>query len=187
MSTSRTLLRSAKRRLLDSLTSVSFTEDIENDVTEISRADVATSNTYALQISDLDDIGQPSNSDSQDFKYFGIEELSSVYESDILSSESDDDPEISLAENLLLFFKLFNISRVAMQFLLDILKQNNLDVPKSVYLLEKITNKTKETHCHEEKWLQDVIFWFGGYFKILSQREFQKLLIIKWYRRKRSY
>jgi hypothetical protein len=51
--------------------------------------------------------------------------------------------KLTLAEELLLFFVLFNLSRKAMQYLLDILVRHGIDTPKTVFLLKKSTNVEK--------------------------------------------
>lgn len=49
----------------------------------------------------------------------------------------DDLTKMDLCEVILLFMILFNVSRRAMDFLLEALNSRNVDVPRSVYLLKK--------------------------------------------------
>lgn len=148
MSTSRSISRNAKRRLLDSLTNTADSEESCHVVTEIFGADRESISLSEVDNFDDSDIlpvsGVHGMSDSDS------ECLSSPFENE--TSSSSDDMEMSLTEDLLLFYKLFNISRAAMQFLLDVLKRKKLDVPQSVYLLDKMSKKkqhiiTEENDC----------------------------------------
>ena len=67
-----------------------------------------------------------------------------------INESIDDEPasnmetkEIGLAHKLLIFFIMFNISHRAMKFLLNILIDEGLNVPPSVYLLKKNLNTNK--------------------------------------------
>ena len=55
--------------------------------------------------------------------------------------DSKIEEKIDLSEKLLKFFNLFSISNIAMSYLLNILKEEGIDVPQTLYLLKK---KNKE-------------------------------------------
>lgn len=56
-------------------------------------------------------------------------------------SDSETETPIHLSQKLLLFFQIFNISHRAMEYLLTILKDEGIDVPTSVYNLNKLKKK----------------------------------------------
>jgi hypothetical protein len=64
--------------------------------------------------------------------------------------EAEVDCNIGIGDELLLFMIVFNISRRAMQSLLDILHRNNVDVPRTVYLLKKNATQPQFESLHLE-------------------------------------
>jgi hypothetical protein len=71
-----------------------------------------------------------------------IVDISDVSES---ANEVPDFIYPSLAEDLFLFFIMFNITEAAMKYLLNMLSSHKIDVPKSVYLLKKLGQHQKNT------------------------------------------
>lgn len=143
MSTARSLSRHAKRQLLDSLSSATHagTYELEHDETvldvkgidselelssnsqsEMRHECSCTENEYSLSDEEEETWKVGGNSQSKDFAP---------------NKEEAECNAFSLTENLLFFYRLFNISRDAMQFLLDALNRQKVDAPKSIYHLTK--------------------------------------------------
>jgi hypothetical protein len=74
-----------------------------------------------------------------------FKDIVSVLECDDNADVSDDDaesspatePTLSLAEELLIYFVIFNVSHSAMTYLLQLLTRHNINVPPTVYKLKK--------------------------------------------------
>jgi hypothetical protein len=64
-----------------------------------------------------------------------------VTQEGVNSASTNDAPDSSLAEDLLFFFILYNVSHSAMKFLLTILLDRRIEVPNSVYFLKKMQHK----------------------------------------------
>jgi hypothetical protein len=56
-------------------------------------------------------------------------------------------PQLSLAEELFLFFIMFNLPHSAMQYLLNLLNRHNVNVPKSLYLLRQCSSANLDVSC----------------------------------------
>jgi hypothetical protein len=66
-----------------------------------------------------------------------------IDESDMPDVGEVDPIQLSLSEELLIFFVMFNLPKSAMSYLLQLLVRHKIDVPSSVYLLTKVKRNIK--------------------------------------------
>ena len=142
MASSASLNRKAKRNLIEMLTSGEMEDNdgtfYNGDVDDINED---YDSNFTVSVDNIDYYSDPDSIESE------AECYDSYATSDIeVDSEIEEQSDITLEEELLIFYKISNVSRNVMQYLLNILRKANIDVPKTVYLL---TKKTVNPICRE--------------------------------------
>jgi hypothetical protein len=165
MSSNRSIYRNAKQSFHDSLTSESFNDHVitlpeitdlmhSAEMTELTVENIGLHPHLPLLHPILADLCSPSSASDADFIvtdefmfeedniYSNIDNIEALPDDSVTADEEDNihDAEnfhLTLAEELLLFFVMFNISENAMKYLLKLLVKHKVNVPSSLYKLNK--------------------------------------------------
>jgi hypothetical protein len=137
--TSRNVYRKSRKRVYDSLTILpDYQQDVGSRLCDLEDTNNLRVDLFPNMV--LQE-GNVPNDDKQEEKCgWGSDYSTNSDEGSDFSDVDDGCRTLTLAEELHFFFMFYNVSHAAMAFLLSLLLRHGLEVPRSVYLLKKMSN-----------------------------------------------